>query len=231
MTEEAVRGMKDALEGVGQLTFNQALPLISGNVSLYNESKNGAVAPSLIIGMVGRLEDAYKAVTLELKKPGNALFLVGPRKNELGASEYYRLLGQLGANVPQPDFAQVRRELETVISGIEHGVIVSAHDISEGGLAVCLAEMAIGGRGQGKYGLDVTLTDLNGLRLDQYLFTETGGFVIEVPDAETFKQWHPEAIELGTVTAEPRFKLNTLDFPLDQIKDPWLNGLRNKLNA
>ncbi len=229
--EEAVRGMKDALEGVGQLTFNQALPLISGNVSLYNESKNGAVAPSLIIGMVGRLEDAYKAVTLELKKPGNTLFLLGPRKNELGASEYYRLLGHLGANVPQPDFAQVRRELETVISGIEHGIIVSAHDISEGGLAICLAEMAIGGRGQGKYGLDVTLTDLNSLRLDQYLFTETGGFVIEVSDAETFKQEHPEAIELGTVTAEPRFKLQDLDFPLDQIKDLWLNGLRNKLNA
>ncbi len=227
---EGIRGIKEALEGVGHLDYDSPVAVISGNVSLYNESKNGSVAPSPVIGTLGRIENADKAVTMQFKRAGHVLFLIGERKNELGGSEYYRLLGHLGANVPKPDFATVRAELKAVIAGIDQGLIVAAHDISEGGLAITLVEMMAGGRGKGELGCSIKLPGT--LRPDLELFSETGGFVVEVKDPEAFKALYPAAIELGQVTEEPKFIIQELiDLPLNDLKNTWLTGLRNTLNS
>ena len=237
---EGIRGMKEALEGVGHLIFEGPLPIISGNVSLYNESKNGSVAPSPVIGMLGRMDNVDKAVTMELKSPGNALYLIGLRKDECGASELYRAYGELGANLPQPDFKEVRAQLQLLITGIQHGLIRSAHDISEGGLAACLAEMACGGRGQGVYGLNVDISDVaqEPLSTLKKLFSETGGFVVEVSNPAVFeakaKEFNVSVKALGKVTETGVFQIQEsgqtlLDLPLDTLKNTWLLALRNKL--
>lgn len=240
---ESIRGIKDALEKVGHLDFpGEPLPVISGNVSLYNESPKGSIAPSPIIGTLGRIVNVDKAVTMELKEVGTKLYLIGERKDELGGSEYYHQLGYLGANVPQPHYEQTRNELRAVIESINQGLVLSAHDISDGGLAVTLVEMMAGGRGNGHWGVSVDLRKAGKLRSDQKFFSETGGFVVEVPkDTEdeflalcrglTF-----EPLWIGKVTEEQQFSVFEnaqllFSLPKEQVVDAWLNGLRNKLKA
>lgn len=237
---EGIRGIKEALEGVGHLDFEGPLAVSSGNVSLYNESKNGSVAPSAVIGMLGRLEDASKAVTMEFKKAGSKLYLLGERKDELGASEYYAQMGFLGAKVPQPNFAEVKKELRVVTQGIQQGLILAAHDISEGGLAVAVAEMAFGGRGQGHYAASVDLSHVGPVPNDKKLFSETGGFVLEVDKEADFlalcEATGLNAIAIGEVTDHDHIQFMdygqaVLDLPKKLLYEAWSNGLRNKLNS
>lgn len=235
---EGIRGIKEALEGVGHLDFEGPLAIISGNVSLYNESKNGSVAPSPVIGMLGRLENVEKAVTMQLKKAGSKLYLIGERKDELGGSEYYKQMGQLGANVPKPNFAEVRRELKLVIDGINQGLILSAHDISDGGMAVTLAEMAFGGRGLGELSVEVDISATGSIPTDKKLFSETGGFIVEVSDSAAFEKLAGDMkiFPIGTVTESPKFivKENTtsvIEADRAKLLNAWLNGLRNLLNS
>lgn len=234
---ESIRGMKDALEGVGHLAYeNTPLPVISGNVSLYNESPNGSVAPSPVIGTLGRIENVDQAITMQFKKAGSSLYLLGDRKDECGGSEYYRQLGHLGANVPKPDFKEARAQLQVMLAAVDQGLVLSSHDISDGGLAVALAEMASGGRGEGQLGFFVDLGSVApGLRDDKKLFSETGGFVLEIAAG---KETAFEAlcaaqsiqpIRLGQITPESNCSfMGLFSLPLAQVKDTWLNGLRNK---
>lgn len=231
---EGIRGIKEALEGVGHLSFDGPLAISSGNVSLYNESKNGSVAPSPVIGMLGRIDNVDKAVDMSLKKPGNYLYLIGERKDECGASAFYRALGELGANIPKPDFAEVRKELQVLTETIDRGLVLAAHDISDGGLAVCLAEMLVGGRGKGQFGISVEIS--GELRTDKILFSETGGFVVEVEKQKAFEniceQRGIKPFLLGQVTEEQKFTVkNVLEIPSETIIDTWLNGLRKTLNT
>lgn len=235
---EGIRGIKEALEGVGHLDFEGPLAIISGNVSLYNESKNGSVAPSPVIGMLGRIENVEKAVTMQLKKAGSKLYLIGERKDELGGSEYYKQMGQLGANVPKPDYKEVRRELKLVIDGINQGVILSAHDISDGGMAVTLAEMAFGGRGLGELSVEVDIGATGQIPTDKKLFSETGGFIVEVADEAAFAKLAGEMkiFPIGTVTESSKFIVKengttVLESDRATLLNAWLNGLRNLLNT
>jgi len=205
---EGIRGIKEALKGVGHLTFHgEPVPVISGSVSLYN------TASSSIIGTLGRINDTDNAVTMQFKEAGSKLYLLGLRKNELGGSEYYHQLGFLGANVPQPDFQQVKNELRSALDSINQGLVMACHSISDGGLAVTLAKMMAGDRGEGKFGFSIDLRKVSDskepLRPDILLFSETGGFVLEVheDDASAF-----EAICRGR-SIEPHWIGNTIKEP------------------
>ena len=240
---ESIRGIKEALEGVGHLDYTGVpLPVISGNVSLYNESKNGSVAPSPIIGTLGRIQNTDDAITMQLKMSGSKLYLIGERKDELGGSEYYRQLDHLGANLPKPDFKTVKKELKALLDAIKDNFVLSAHDISDGGLAVCLAEMMAGGRGEGEFGISVDIRGVGTLTIDRKLFSETGGFVLEIhPDDEAaflaiFKGFGLDPIFIGDTIAEQTFALfenaePILVLPKAQVVETWLNGLTNKLKS
>lgn len=240
---ESIRGIKEALEGVGHLAFEgHPVPVISGNVSLYNHSKNGSVAPSPVIGTLGRIEDTSKAITMQIKKAGSLLYLIGERKDELGGSEYYKQLGHLGANIPQPLFDEVKKECSAIIAAIDGGLVLAAHDISDGGLAIALLEMMAGGRGKGEWGISFDLAALGAMRADKILFSETGGFVLEVApeNAAAFEQVCAaqgiKPIAFGKTVEEQNFTVLSNAIPLFQIEknsliEIWLNGLRNKLSA
>lgn len=240
---DGIRGIKEALEGVHLKNHPDfATPVVSGNVSLYNEGASGAIPPSAILACFGKIDDAKKAVTMRLKAAGNVLYIIGERKDECGASEYYRVMGAgTGANVPRPDFALVEHEIFAMTDCIASGLIKSSKAIGIGGVLVAVAQMCIGGFHDGKIGIEIDsgkIAGASGLRLDKSLFSETGGFVVEVEPGsrEAFMKMSAARgvtpIEIGRTVAEETFTLqggSDFSLPLEQIRSSWTQGLREKL--
>ncbi len=241
---QGVKGIVDACNGLPLKEYpDSPMPVVSGNVSLYNQSVSGAIPPSAIISCAGKIDDYDKAVTMQLVHEGNKLYLLGKRKNELGGSEYYNLKGHLGANIPKPQLSEVKKQLYAVIDAINEGLVVSAHDISEGGVATTLVEMALGGRAEGKKGVLVSLDAMSDddLMAYQLLFSETGGFVLEVPTEKEQdfiemmgKYELTNYADIGRVTDKETIEIKhnqemVVNIPLAKAKKAWWEGLREKL--
>jgi len=158
-------------------------PFISGKDSLYNESPLGPVTPTLLITAIGIVPDVRRVVSMDLKEPGNLLYIVGHTYPELGGSEYYRIRGFIGRSVPKVRLREARRIMRTIIRAIDRGYVRACHDISEGGLAAAAAEMSLAGG----LGLELWLKNVPGAleirRNDYALFSESNSrFLIEVPE-------------------------------------------------
>jgi len=182
---EAVRGVGDACRGVGCYALPGApLPVISGNVSFYNQSNSGrSVAPSPIVGCVAVVEDYTRARSQRFKNPGDLVLLVGARTPETAGSLYLDAGYSAGRpEVPELDFDAARSEIRAVIDLVRAGLITAAHDISDGGLAVCLSEMAMGLEGAAAGGARIAIPEgQDHLTAREFLFSENGGFVLTVP--------------------------------------------------
>ncbi len=241
---EALRGIPDALRGIGLKGYDSHLPVVSGNVSLYNESKQSGrgVDPSPIIFCLGLINDYSKAVTMQMKNSGDAIYLVGQRFDELGGSDYYRIIHRrLGANVPIVRFDYERGMIYSIIDSINEGNVTAAHDISNGGLLVTAAEMAMGGRAKGKYGAALDLGQLKeDLRDDKKLFSESSGFLVEIPQSyttnfeKTCARYGIIPVHIGEVTIEPRLVVynggkSAVDVYLNDMKSAWTSGLSRAL--
>ncbi|RLI04224.1 phosphoribosylformylglycinamidine synthase subunit PurL [Candidatus Bathyarchaeota archaeon] len=158
-------------------------PFISGKDSLYNESPLGPVTPTLLITAVGIIPDIRKAVTMDLKSPGNLVYILGRTYLELGGSEYYKLWGFTGRSVPKVRLEEAKRTFSKLTKAIDYGYVKACHDLSEGGLAVAAAEMAF----SGGVGLEIWLEKVvrsSDLQRDDYiLFSESNSrFLVEVPE-------------------------------------------------
>jgi phosphoribosylformylglycinamidine synthase len=228
---ESVRGIIDACKAVGLKEFPGAsLPIISGNVSLYNESKQGAIPPSPMISVLGNMPDVTKAISKNFQQKDSLILLVGARKDECGGGVYYDLFNALGANVPQPDLATIANEIFAVNQAIQESLVLSAHDISDGGLSVALAEMTF------KNNIGCRIDTSSELAIDKQLFSETGGFVLEVAMGnqakvqKIFADYSVPLMTLGRTTAHPHLNmLSVIDLPISDAKMAWENGLREKL--
>jgi len=158
-------------------------PFISGKDSLYNESPSGPVTPTLLITAIGIITDIRRTISMDLKTPGDLVYLVGRTYRELGGSQYYRLRGFIGRSVPQVRLDEAKKTVKLVTRSIDAGYVKACHDLSEGGLAVAAAEMAF----SGGYGLDIWLNDVSrsedAQRDDYILFSESNSrFLVEVPE-------------------------------------------------
>jgi phosphoribosylformylglycinamidine synthase len=146
---ESVRGLGDACRAL-------AAPIVGGNVSLYNEGATGPIYPTPVIGMVGRLPDARRAGRLGFQRAGDQIALAGPFSASLAASELSKLRGEpLPDGLPPIDLDAVRATQIAVRDGVCAGLLASAHDIAEGGLAIALAECCLAG----SLGADVDIGD------------------------------------------------------------------------
>jgi phosphoribosylformylglycinamidine synthase II len=157
-----------AIEGMREACLALDYPVVSGNVSLYNETRGRAILPTPVIGGVGLIADAGTAVDLALKRDGNTVILIGDTSGHLGASLYLREIEGREAGPPPPvDLTAERRNGDFVRNIIQGAFAVACHDLSDGGLLVALAEMAMAGmRG-------LTLSPFpNELSLHAYLFGE-----------------------------------------------------------
>ena len=136
----------EASRGLGDMARGLKLPFMSGNVSFYNESVKTAVPPTPEIMGVGIVKDIRKCVTSDFKTEGNPIYIVGKEtEKEMGGSEYYQIMDVDGGNVPKTDIKILKNCMKVILSVIDKGFIAACHDISEGGIGVCLSEMCIGG--------------------------------------------------------------------------------------
>jgi len=165
---ECCRGMAEACRVLGT-------PVTGGNVSFYNESPTGAVDPTPVVGMVGLLEDLDHAVRAWFREPGHRIILLGSTRGHLGGSAYWAYVrGVVGGSPPPVDLAAEQRLVELLVWLAREGLVASAHDVSDGGLAVALSEACFGGPYGGEpLGASVDLRELQGeLAAAAFLFGE-----------------------------------------------------------
>jgi len=209
-------------------------PFVSGKDSLYNESPLGPVTPTLLITALGVVPDVRKAVSMEVKAPGDPIYVVGETHRELGGSEYYRLRGFVGRSVPTVRI-EAKGNMDAVTSAIDAGCVRACHDVSEGGLAVAAAEMAFAGG----YGVELHLGSVprSGVgRDDHLLFSESNSrFLVEVPerrrgDFEALLKGVPHG-RVGRVNRGSRLVVRGLsgevvvDASLAQLRSAWKGAL------
>ncbi len=216
-------------------------PFISGKDSLNNEYKSPTqritIPNTLLISALGRVPDVRKCVTMDLKEPGNELFIIGRTKNELGGSHYNLVTGRNGGEPPRPDLTEAPKIFAALHAVIQAGLIRACHDLSEGGLAVTLAEMAFAGG----VGADITgLSEMPGtvgLSDELRLFSEsTTRFVVEVQPQHVvqFKLAFAKlpVAKLGHTVVEPRLRVAGANgewliwTKLAELKEAWQKPLR-----
>ena len=228
---ESVRGIADACHAITlKENPNHPTPIIAGNVSFYNESKSGAIPPSPIVSCLGRIQDVNKTIPMHFQKSDSILLMVGQRKDELGGSVYYSLYNELGTNLPKPDLKEVKNQIFALNNCIEKRLVLSCHDIADGGVASAVAEMTFGN----EIGCDVEI--INNLRTDTILFSETGGFVLELSMnnmeavQSIFSHYEIELIKIGSTNDSRAMVFNSVvKLSVKHAKDAWTNGLREKL--
>jgi phosphoribosylformylglycinamidine synthase len=215
-------------------------PFISGKDSLNNEYRSAdrriSIPGTLLISALGRVADVRKCVTMDLKEPGNELFLIGVTRNEMGGSHFNLVTGRESGAVPRVDLQTARLYLKALHTAIERGLIRSCHDLSEGGLAVAIAEMAFAGG----VGADVSNLKLSGAGSESdevKLFSESPTrFVVEVrPENVTqLKEIFADLAltALGKTVAEPRLRIAAtigewiIWAKLSELKEAWQKPLR-----
>jgi phosphoribosylformylglycinamidine synthase len=227
---ESVRGVADACRSITLKDKpDHATPIIAGNVSFYNESKSGAIPPSPIVSCLGKLKDVNKTVPAHFQRVDSVLMMIGERKNELGGSVYYSLYNELGANIPKPGLEEVKNQIFALTDCIDDGLVLSCHDISDGGVASALAELTFGN------GIGCNVNTDGDLPNDQLLFSETGGFIVEVSSENVkeiitkFLEYGLDIFEIGKTGGASIQMNNVIDISVNETKEAWTNGLREKL--
>jgi phosphoribosylformylglycinamidine synthase len=220
------------------------IPLISGKDSMKNDFYDGetkiSIPPTLLFSVIGKIEDARKAVTMDVKRPGDIVYLLGKTAAELGGSEYFALSGSVGNSVPQVHAAKAYARYRAYHEAVMAGTVASCHDLSDGGLAVAAAESAFAGG----FGLSLDLNNVLWLGDDRersdvaLLFSESASRLLVTvrPD----KQAAFEEIMsgnffsvIGTVTDQPVLSITGLDgtivvsAPLSELKESWQQTLRD----
>ena len=166
---EAIEGIKEACHALG-------VPVVSGNVSLYNETSGTSVHPTPTIGMVGLIEDLANHTRQWFLEEGDLVALLGTNVSSIGGSEYLSVVHKMEKGLPPAiDLVKEKAVQDACLKGVKAGIIVSAHDVSEGGLAVALAEACM--NPDGPIGAEVEL-DANGLRSDDLLFGEAQSRIV-----------------------------------------------------
>jgi phosphoribosylformylglycinamidine synthase len=227
---ESVRGVADACHAITlKDNPNHATPIIAGNVSFYNESKSGAIPPSPILSCLGRFKNVNKAISAHFQKLDSVLLMIGERKNELGGSVYYSLFDEVGANVPKPNLEEVKNQIFALTDCIDDGLVFSCHDISDGGVASALSEMTFGNN----IGCEVKI-DSN-LSKKQLLFSETGGFIVEVSTENieeiksVFSNYSLDVFKIGSTGGNAIQINDVINISVNKTKEAWTNGLPEKL--
>ncbi len=164
----------NAIKGMGDACRKFDTPVTGGNVSFYNQSPDGPVYPTPTIGMVGLLANADDKMTMDFKEAGDVIYMIGESRNDINSSEYlHKIMGEEFSPAPYFDLEEEYKMQQDVVALIKNKLIVSAHDVSEGGLFVCLMESGF----NRELGFEAMQPD-NSIRSDAYWFGEAQGRVI-----------------------------------------------------
>ena len=213
---------KEAVAGMGEACSVLETPVTGGNVSFYNENPKGAVYPTPVIGMLGLIEDLSHVRQMGLVDDGDFIILFGALQCCIGGSEYLNVVhGKVQGEVPDIDLDYEKRVQDSVLMGIQTGIIKSAHDISDGGLAIALAECCMAGRNN----LGANIVINRKLRDDELLFGEMqSAFIITVQESDLMKieeitaNFQTTGEALGRVGGDS-LKINSFfDIPVSELK-------------
>ena len=240
LKSEVYHQLSEAIRGIGEACRVLETPVTGGNVSLYNENPRGAIYPTPTIGMVGLVADLDHITTSAFQQPGDVVVLLGSNTEELGGSEYLKALhGIVAGDAPSIDLEAERSLQRALLEAIRAGLIRSAHDCSEGGLAVALVESALAA--DVPLGLDVELADE--LRPDALLFGEAQTRVVVscAPDGvdrlrEITSSARVPATVIGTVglpggRVRIRTRAGTVDEPVAELAGIYANAIPRRMEG
>ncbi|GAB6081687.1 phosphoribosylformylglycinamidine synthase subunit PurS [Desulfuromonas carbonis] len=216
------------------------VPLISGKDSMKNDYQIGdtkiSIPPTVLFSVIGKIDDVRKATTMDVKRVGDLVYILGLTRDELGGSEYYAMRGEVGRNVPRVDAASALARYRALNAAQAQGLVASCHDLSDGGLAVALAESAFAGG----FGIQAELAQLpteGVLRSDTLLFSESQSRLLVTVHPEQMAAF--EALFagqvcglIGRVIAEPELLVFgcageiVVKAPLATLKEAWQRPLR-----
>jgi phosphoribosylformylglycinamidine synthase len=212
--------------------------IISGNVSMYNESAQGPIYPTPVIGLVGIIDPETPRITAQFRQEGDLIFQIGRTRNALGGTEYLKLKHDLEVGLPpRVDLKKEKQLQEFLLEGIEQGILNSAHDVSDGGLLIALAESAVlSGRGA-----ELNLSS-GGLRLDALLFAETLARAVvtvapdKAKDLQKLADNHGVAAQALGAVRDGNFTLavdaeKIIDLPLAELADKYYNAIPRLLSG
>lgn len=226
--------IEKSADGISAACTALNAPVIGGNVSLYNERSGEAVYPTPTIGMVGLIEDLAHVTTQEVKAAGDMVFVIGETTTEFGGSELQKLLnnGVISGKAPAIDLEMEAARQQALLKAIKSGLVQSAHDVAEGGLAVAIAEKTFSANG---LGVEVTLTG----SATTALFSESQSrFVVTVKEehAATFVEIIKDAHKIGVVTNDAIVKINgdkgvLVEGTVEEFRSNWKGAIPCLLNS
>ncbi len=229
---------KKCVEGMAEACRILKTPVTGGNVSFYNENPTGAIDPTPMVGMLGLLEDIDLRCRPNFKEEGDIIVLLGECSQELGGSEYLRVVhGFKGGNSPQVNLEKEKAVHKACLEAIRAGLVSSAHDCSEGGLAVALAECCFS---ESKSKIGAVIEHLSPFRTDALLFGETQSRIIISCHPKDFAQLKNIAqknkaplSKLGEVRGArliiKKDKAPLVDMPIDELEKRWKEGLTDSI--
>jgi phosphoribosylformylglycinamidine synthase len=234
-------GLVRAAQGCYDTAIVYETPFISGKDSLYNEyeteNENICIPPTLLISAMAVMKNISRAVSMDCKKDGDLIYIVGTTNDELGGSHYYSIHGFIGNRVPKVNPRKGKKLMSALSAAMGKGLVRACHDLSEGGIGVAAAEMAFaGGLGMVLY-LDKVPLGEPIARNDSILFSESNTrFLVEVApeDSQRFKQVMRgvECAAIGQVVKNATFQVygineeRVISVPLAELKDAWQKPLR-----
>ncbi|WHY86733.1 phosphoribosylformylglycinamidine synthase subunit PurL [Neobacillus novalis] len=224
--------IEKAADGISEACRVLETPVIGGNVSLYNETSGTAIYPTPVIGMVGLVTDIDHITTQYFKNSGDLIYLVGETKPEFGGSELQKLLnGRISGKAPELNIDLEKERQEQVLAAIRSGLVQSAHDLSEGGLAVALAECLFGSE---TLGAAVTITGNHVTAL----FSESQSlFLLSVKEEHQAEfESLVEAALIGEVNDSATLRILTksdpiLEVSINELKAAWKGAIPCLLNS
>jgi len=235
MDPEVFWQFEEAAQGISEACLELETPVTGGNVSFYNESPDGAIYPTPIIGMVGLIRDLQDVTTHDFKDAGDQIILLGETKEELGGTEYLKeILGEEKGSIPEINLKYEKRVQQTCLTAIRKGFVKSAHDCSEGGLAVALAESTF----RKELGIKINLPDSDISKVAE-LFGETQSRIIITTEKENLDNIQNIACKneiamtvLGTVIPEKLFIIDGLiKLDLEEMKKQWQNAIPAEMES
>ncbi|MGG0411934.1 phosphoribosylformylglycinamidine synthase subunit PurL [Peribacillus simplex] len=220
--------LEKAADGMSEACRSLSTPVIGGNVSLYNETNGEAIYPTPVVGMVGLVSDLQHITTQTFKNESDLIYVVGEAKVEFGGSELQKMLeGKIFGRAPELDLAIEQKRQQQILTAIQKGLVASAHDLSEGGLAVALAESLFGA---GKLGAKVNIT---GEPVSE-LFSETQSrFLLSIsPENQAaFEAVVEDAICIGSVTDDNKLVVaagsdsKVLEADVEDLQTAWKGAI------
>ena len=232
---------KNCIQGITDACKFFDVSVASGNVSFYNENPGGAIYPTPTIGMIGIIDDINKVCTQYFKNEDDLILLLGVSLGELGGSDYLKLVhGLVRGDAPELDLKMERAVQLTTLEAIRERLVNSAHDLSEGGLAVCLAECCMSNKDRM---IGAVINNLNfNIRTDAMLFGESQSRIIlsckekSINKIKKIAKKRKTSLQVIGSTGGNKFVISDndnklIDLSLEKLQNTWANALRRDIDS